>query len=150
MRERNMTIFKILLGISSAILLGQTVLQIVLLPEDTPGRYSIPIVTLLATALTAALVSFATLNPQYGHNYSLHIRDGRVQWRRIRYGADPDGMRYILSGIATLFVAVIFAAIAAGRLWSDKVDKTILAAVCLTLAASLLLPYHLIEKRLRR
>ena len=75
MIERNKNILRILLAVSTGILLVQTILLVVL-GDDTITRIVLPLVFLLGELATCALFVFCTLNPQYNINYTVHRRDG--------------------------------------------------------------------------
>ena len=84
MKERNKSIFRILLFASAGILLAQTVLMVVL-GDDAEVRIMLPVIIFFSELITGGMIAYFTLNPQYNRNYTIHRRDGRWRW-----GADDS------------------------------------------------------------
>ena len=149
MKERNKSIFRILLMVSGAIVLVQTILLAVLL-EEMPMRVVMPLILLAIDAASCGLLIYFTLNPQYNHNYMLRRVDGRLRWARVHYGPDPDGLRHASAGVSTLTITLIFAVIAASVLWPERVTETVVATAAGILLTAMCTFYLLIESKLRK
>ncbi|MBO4600396.1 MAG: hypothetical protein J5641_06615 [Bacteroidales bacterium] len=149
MKERNKSIFRILLFASVGILLAQTVLLVVL-GEDTLTRFVLPLIFILGDLGTCCLFVYFILNPQYNHNYTLHKRDGRWRWERITYGPDPDGMRYIVAGVGALMTALLFAVISTSVLWPEVVTEKVMPIPIVALLLAFCIIYYIIENKLRK
>ena len=76
--------------------------------------------------------------------------DGRWKWERIVYGPDPNGLRYISSGVSTIIIALLFAAISAAILWPDVVTETVMTIVVIVLMIPLCVTYCIVENKLRK
>ena len=158
MKERNKSIFRILLFASVGILLAQTVL-LATLPHDDPltGSTSqreihivLPVVFILSELVTCGMLIYFILNPQHNYNYTVRRVDGRWKWERIVYGPDPNGLRYISSGVCTIIVALLFAAISAAILWPDVMTETVMTIVVIILMIPLCVTYCIVENKLRK
>ena len=149
MKERNKSIFRILLFASVGILLVQTVLLAVL-GDDTLTRIVLPLVFILGDLGTGCLLVYGTLNPQYNRNYTIHRRDGRWRWERVTYGPDPDGMRYISAGVGALMIALLFAVISFAVLCPHVVNETVLVIAVVVLLSTFCVIYCIIENKLRK
>ena len=149
MKERNKSIFRILLFASAGILLAQTVLLAVL-GGDREMRIVLPLVFFFVELATCALMVFCTLNPQHNRNYTLHRRDGKWRWERITYGPDPDGWRYVEAGLMVLIIALLFVAIVAAMLWPQVIGDTAMTIIVIVLVAALCINVCVIEGRLRK
>lgn len=158
MKERNKSIFHILLFASVGILLAQTVL-LAILPFGAPltGSTSpkemhivLPLIFILIELVTCGMIVFFILNPQHNYNYTLRRVDGRWKWVRIVYGPDPDGLRYISSGVSTIIIALLFAAISAAILWPDVVTETVVTIAVIILMVPFGVTYYIVENKLRK
>ncbi len=158
MKERNKSIFRILLFASLGILLAQTVL-LATLPHGDPltGSTSqreihivLPVVFILSELVTCGMLIYFILNPQHNYNYTLRRVDGRWKWVRIVYGPDPDGLRYISSGVSTIIIALLFAAISAAILWPDVVTETVVTIAVIILMIPFGVTYYIVENKLRK
>ena len=158
MKERNKSIFRILLFASVGILLAQTVL-LATLPHGDPltGSTSqreihivLPVVFILSELVTCGMLIYFILNPQHNYNYTLRRVDGRWKWVRIVYGPDPDGLRYISSGVSTIIIALLFAAISAAILWPDVVTETVVTIAVIILMIPFGVTYYIVENKLRK
>ena len=158
MKERNKSIFRILLFSSLGILLAQTVL-LATLPHGDPltGSTSqreihivLPVVFILSELVTCGMLIYFILNPQHNYNYTLRRVDGRWKWVRIVYGPDPDGLRYISSGVSTIIIALLFAAISAAILWPDVVTETVVTIAVIILMIPFGVTYYIVENKLRK
>ena len=149
MKERNKSIFRILLFASVGILLAQTVLLVVL-GDDTTTRIVLPLIFILGDLGTGCLIAYFTLNPQFNRNYTLHRRDGRWRWERITYGPDPDGLRYIAAGVGALMTALLFAVISASVLWPEVVTEKVMPIPIVALLLAFCIIYYIIENKLRK
>ncbi len=148
MKERNKSIFRILLFASAGILLAQTVLLVVL-GTDKEMRIVLPLVLLLSEVAACALMVFCILNPQYNRNYTLRRHDGKWKWVRETYGPDPNGLRYITAGGCSFLIALIFAVIAAAVLWPHIITETVAIIISCTLVIALCIIFCIIEYKLR-
>ena len=158
MKERNKSIFRILLFASVGILLAQTVL-LATLPHDDPltGSTSqreihivLPVVFILSELVTCGMLIYFILNPQHNYNYTVRRVDGRWKWERIVYGPDPNGLRYISSGVSTIIIALLFAAISAAILWPDVVTETVVTIAVIILMIPFGVTYYIVENKLRK
>ncbi len=149
MKERNKSIFRILLFASVGILLAQTVLLAVL-GNDREMRIVLPLVFFFSELLTCGLMLFCTLNPQYNYNYTVKRVNGRWRWERIQYGPDPNGLRYISMGIGTLAFSLLFAVISAAVLWPKVVNETVITIAAIVLLAVFCIVYCIVENKLRK
>ena len=158
MKERNKSIFRILLFASLGILLAQTVL-LATLPHGDPltGSTSqreihivLPVVFILSELVTCGMLIYFILNPQHNYNYTLRRVDGRWKWVRIVYGPDPNGLRYISSGVSTIIIALLFAAISAAILWPDVVTETVVTIAVIILMIPFGVTYYIVENKLRK
>lgn len=149
MKERNKSIFRILLFASVGILLAQTVLLVVL-GNDTLTRIVLPLIFILGDVGTGCLLVYFTLNPQYNQNYTFHRRDGRWRWERIIYGPDPDGLRYIAAGVGALMTALLFAVISASVLWPEVMTEKVIPIPIVVLLVAFCVIYYIIENKLRK
>ena len=149
MKERNKSIFRILLFASVGILLAQTVLLVVL-GDDTTTRIVLPLIFILGDLGTGCLIAYFTLNPQFNRNYTLHRRDGRWHWERITYGTDPDGLRYISAGVGALMTTLLFAVISASVLWPEVVTEKVMPIPIIALLLAFCIIYYIIENKLRK
>ncbi len=149
MKERNRSIFRLLLFASSALLLAQTVL-LVALGTDREMRIVLPLILFFGEVAVSAMMVFFILNPQYNRNYTFRRRDGRWRWVRETYGPDPNGLRYISAGVCTLLIALIFAVIAAAVLWPLVVTETVAIIISCAFAIALSIVFYIIEEKLRR
>lgn len=149
MKERNQSIFRLLLFASGVLLLAQTVLLVVL-GRDSEMRMVLPLILLFGEVATCAMLVFFILHPQYNRNYTFRRRDGRWRWVRETYGPDPNGLRYISAGVCTLLIALIFAVIAAAVLWPLVVTETVAIIISCALAIALSIVFYIIEEKLRR
>ena len=149
MKERNKSIFRILLFASVGILLAQTVLLAVL-GNDRQMRIVLPLVFFFVELATCALMVFCTLNPQHNYNYTVKRVDGRWRWERITYGPDPDGWRYVEAGLMVLIIALLFVAIVAAMLWPQVIGDTVMTIIVIVLVAALCINVCVIEGRLRK
>lgn len=149
MKERNKSIFRILLFASAGILLAQTVLLAVL-GGDREMRIVLPLVFFFVELATCALMVFCTLNPQHNYNYTVERVDGRWRWERITYGPDPDGWRYVEAGLMVLIIALLFVAIVAAMLWPQVIGDTAMTIIVIVLVAALCINVCVIEGRLRK
>ncbi len=158
MKERNKSIFRILLFASVGILLAQTVL-LAILPYAAPltGSTSqreihivLPVIFILSELVTCGMLIYFNLNPQHNKNYTLRRVDGRWKVERIVYGPDPNGLRYISSGVCTIIVALLFAAISAAILWPDVVTETVITIAVIILMIPFGVTYYIVENKLRK
>lgn len=149
MKERNQSIFRLLLFASGVLLLAQTVLLVVL-GRDSEMRIVLPLILFFGGVATCAMLVFFILNPQYNRNYTLRRCDGKWKWVRETYGPDPNGLRYISAGVCTLLIALIFAVIAATVLWPLVVTETMAIIISCALAIALCIVFFIIEEKLRR
>ncbi len=158
MKDRNKSIFRILLFASLGILLAQTVL-LATLPHGDPltGSTSqreihivLPVVFILSELVTCGMLIYFILNPQHNYNYTLRRVDGRWKWERIVYGPDPNGLRYISSGVSTIIIALLFAAISAAILWPDVVTETVVTIAVIILMIPFGVTYYIVENKLRK
>jgi len=149
MKERNQSIFRLLLFASGALLLAQTVLLVVL-GRDSEMRMVLPLILLFGEVATCAMLVFFILHPQYNRNYTIRRRDGKWKWVRETYGPDPNGLRYISAGVCTLLIALIFAVIAASVLWPLVVTETVAIIISCAFAIALSIVFFIIEEKLRR
>ena len=149
MKERNKSIFRILIFASVGILLAQTVLLAVL-GNDMEMRIVLPLVFFFVELATCALMVFCTLNPQYNYNYTVKRVDGRWRWERVTYGPDPDGMRYISAGVGALMIALLFAVISFAVLCPHVVNETVLVIAVVVLLSAFCVIYCIIENKLRK
>ena len=149
MKERNKSIFRILLFASVGILLAQTVLLAVL-GNDRQMRIVLPVIIFFSELITGVMIAFFTLNPQYNRNYTIHRRDGRWRWERVTYGPDPDGMRYISAGVGALMIALLFAVISAAVLWPNLVAERVIVVAVVVLLTVFCITYCIIESKLRK
>ncbi len=158
MKERNKSIFRILLFASAGILLAQTVL-LAILPFGAPltGSTSpkemhivLPMIFILIELVTCGMLIYFILNPQHNYNYTVRRVDGRWKWVRIVYGPDPDGLRYISSGVSTIIIALLFAAISAAILWPDVVTETVVTIAVIILMIPFGVTYYIVENKLRK
>ena len=158
MKERNKSIFRILLFASAGILLAQTVL-LAILPYAAPltGSTSqreihivLPVIFILSELVTCGMLIYFNLNPQHNKNYTLRRVDGRWKVERIVYGPDPNGLRYISSGVCTIIVALLFAAISAAILWPDVVTETVITIAVIILMIPFGVTYYIVENKLRK
>ncbi len=158
MKDRNKSIFRILLFASLGILLAQTVL-LATLPHGDPltGSTSqreihivLPVVFILSELVTCGMLIYFILNPQHNYNYTLRRVDGRWKWVRIVYGPDPNGLRYISSGVSTIIIALLFAAISAAILWPDVVTETVVTIAVIILMIPFGVTYYIVENKLRK
>ena len=149
MKERNKSIFRILLFASVGILLAQTVLMVVL-GEDAEVRIMLPVIIFFSELITGVMIAYFTLNPQYNRNYTIHRRDGRWRWERVTYGPDPDGMRYISAGVGALMIALLFAVISFAVLCPQVVNETVLVIAVVVLLSTFCVIYCIIENKLRK
>ena len=149
MKERNKSIFRIMLFASLGILLAQTVLLAVL-GNDREMRIVLPMIIFFSGLITGGMIAFFTLNPQYNRNYTFHRRDGRWRWERITYGPDPDGMRYISAGVGALMTALLFAVISSSVLWPQVVNEIVIAIAVVVLLLAFCAIYYIIENKLRK
>ena len=149
MKERNKSIFRILLFASVGILLVQTVLLVVL-GDDKEMRIAMPLIFVIVELLTCGCGAFFTLNPQHNYNYTVKRVDGRWRWERITYGPDPDGWRYVEAGLMVLIIALLFVAIVAAMLWPQVIGDTAMTIIVIVLVAALCINVCVIEGRLRK
>ena len=158
MKERNKSIFRILLFASVGILLAQTVL-LATLPHGDPltGSTSqkemhivLPLLFILIELVTCGMLIYFILNPQHNYNYTVRRVDGRWKWERIVYGPDPNGLRYISSGVSTIIIALLFAAISAAILWPDVVTEKVMTIIVIILMIPLCVTYCIVENKLRK
>ncbi|MBQ9864395.1 MAG: hypothetical protein IJM33_03545 [Bacteroidales bacterium] len=149
MKERNQSIFRLLLFASGALLLAQTVLLVVL-GRDSEMRIVLPLILFFGEVAACAMMVFFILHPQYNRNYTLRRCEGKWKWVRETYAPDPNGLRYITAGVCTLLIALIFAAIAATVLWPLVVTETVAIIISCTLAIALSIVFYLIEEKLRK
>ena len=158
MKERNKSIFRILLFASVGILLAQTVL-LATLPHGDPltGSTSqkemhivLPLIFILIELVTCGMLIYFILNPQHNYNYIVRRVDGRWKWERIVYGPDPNGLRYISSGVSTIIIVLLFAAISAAILWPDVMTETVMTIVVIILMIPLCVTYCIVENKLRK
>lgn len=149
MIERNKNIFRILLAVSTGILLVQTILLVVL-GDDTITRIVLPLVFILGGLGTGVMFVYFTLNPQYNRNYTLRKRDGRWQWERVTYGPDPDGLRHISAGVGALMTDLLFAVISASVLWPEVVTEKVMTIAVVALLLAFCIIYCTIEHKLRK
>ena len=141
MKERNKSIFRILLFASVGILLAQTVLMVVL-GDNAEVRIMLPVIIFFSELITGVMIAYFTLNPQYNRNYTIHRRDGR--W------PDPDGMRYISAGVGALMIALLFAVISFAVLCPHVVNETVLVIAVVVLLSTFCVIYCIIENKLRK
>lgn len=144
MKERNRSIFRLLLFVSSALLLAQTVL-LMALGTDREMRIVLPLILFFGEVATCAMMVFFILHPQYNRNYTFRRRDGKWKWVR-----ETNGLRYISAGVCTLLIALIFAVIAATVLWPLVVTETVAIIISCALAIALCIVFYIIEEKLRR
>ena len=149
MKERNKSIFRILLFASVGILLAQTALLVVL-GDDTTTRIVLPLVFILGDLGMGCLFVYSILNPQFNKNYTFHKRDGHWRWERIIYGPDPDGLRYITAGVGALMTALLFAVISASVLWPEVVTEKVMPIPIVALLLAFCIIYYIIENKLRK
>ncbi len=149
MKERNKTIFRIMLFASVGILLAQTVLLAVL-GNDREMRIVLPVIIFFSELITGGMIALFTLNPQYNRNYTFHRRDGRWRWERITYGPDPNGMRYISAGVGALMIALLFAVISSSVLWPQVVNEIVIVIAVVVLLLAFCAIYYIIENKLRK
>lgn len=149
MKERNKSIFRILLFASVGILLAQTVLMVVL-GDDAEERIMLPVIIFFSELITGVMIAYFTLNPQYNRNYTIHRRDGRWRWERVTYGPDPDGMRYISAGVGALMIVLLFAVISFAVLCPHVVNETVLVIAVVVLLSTFCVIYCIIENKLRK
>ena len=149
MKERNKSIFRILLFASVGILLAQTVLMVVL-GDDAEVRIMLPVIIFFSELITGGMIAYFTLNPQYNRNYTFHRRDGRWRCERITYGPDPDGMRYISAGVGALMIALFFAVISFAVLWHRVLNETVIVIAVVVLLLAFCVIYFIIENKLRK
>ena len=149
MKERNKSIFRIMLFASVGILLAQTVLLAVL-GNDREMRIVLPVIIFFSELITGGMIAFFTLNPQYNRNYTFHRRDGRWRWERITYGPDPNGMRYISAGVGALMIALLFAVISSSVLWPQVVNEIVIVIAVVVLLLAFCAIYYIIENKLRK
>ena len=158
MKERNKSIFCILLFASVGILLAQTVLLAVL-PYDAPLTVStsqkemhivLPLIFILIELVTCGMLIYFILNPQHNYNYTVRRVDGRWKWERIVYGPDPNGLRYITAGVSTIIITLLFAAISAAILWPDVVTEMVMTIAVIILMIPLCVTYCIVENKLRK
>lgn len=149
MKERNKSIFRIMLFASLGILLAQTVLLAVL-GNDREMRIVLPMIIFFSGLIAGGMIAFFTLNPQYNRNYTFHRRDGRWRWERITYGPDPNGLRYIASGTGALMIALLFAVISSSVLWPQVVNEIVIAIAVVVLLLAFCAIYYIIENKLRK
>lgn len=150
MLERNKTVFHILTATSIGIWMAQAVLMIVLSHGDIESRIIIPLAIAFGELLGGAMVVFFTLNPQYNNKFTIYWRDGRPHWGRVTYGPDPNGLRYILAGISALVIALFSVFVFVTKLWPKLLDEETVPIVVISIMAVLVIPYYVIEKRLRQ
>ncbi|MBR1834135.1 MAG: hypothetical protein IJ785_01300 [Bacteroidales bacterium] len=148
MKERNKSIFRLLLFAAGAVLLAQTVLLVVL-GRDSEMRIALPLVLFFSEVAACAIMVFCILNPQYNRNYTLRRQNGR--WRCVRetYGPDPNGLRHITAGGCTLLIALVFAVIAAAVLWPHIVTETLATIISCALVIALCILFCIVENKLR-
>jgi hypothetical protein len=149
MKERNKSIFRIMLFASAGILLAQTVLLAVL-GNDRQMRIVLPLVFFFVELATCALMVFCTLNPQHNYNYTVKRVDGRWRWERIKYGPDPEGLRYVSAGVCVLMLALLFAVISAAVLWPNSVAERMVVVAGVVLLTVFCITYCIIESKLRK
>ncbi len=158
MKERNKSIFRILLFASVGILLAQTVLLAVL-PHGAPLTVStsqkemhivLPLIFILIELVTCGMLIYFILNPQHNYNYTVRRVDGRWKWERIVYGPDPNGLRYITAGVSTIIITLLFAAISAAILWPDVVTEMVMTIAVIILMIPLCVTYCIVENKLRK
>lgn len=149
MKERNQSIFRLLLFASGALLLAQTMLLVVL-GRNSEMRIVLPLILLFGEVATCAMLVFFILHPQYNRNYTIRRRDGKWKWVRETYGPDPNGLRYISAGVCTLLIALIFAVIAATVLWPLVVTETVAIIISCAFAIALSIVFFIIEEKLRQ
>ena len=158
MKERNKSIFRILLFASAGILLAQTVL-LAILPYAAPltGSTSqkemhivLPLIFILIELVTCGMLIYFILNPQHNYNYTVRRVDGRWKWERIVYGPDPNGLRYITAGVSTIIITLLFAAISAAILWPDVVTEMVMTIAVIILMIPLCVTYCIVENKLRK
>ena len=149
MKERNQSIFRLLLFASGVLLLAQTVLLVVL-GRNSEMRIVLPLILLFGEVATCSMLVFFILHPQYNRNYTIRRRDGKWKWVRETYGPDPNGLRYISAGVCALLVALIFAVIAATVLWPLVVTETVAIIISCAFAIALSIVFFIIEEKLRR
>ena len=125
MKERNKSIFRILLFASAGILLAQTVLLVVL-GTDKEMRIVLPVILFLS-----------------------EVADGKWKWVRETYGPDPNGLRYITAGGCSFLIALVFAVIAAAVLWPHIITETVAIIISCTLVIALCIIFCIIEYKLR-
>lgn len=149
MKERNKTIFRILLFASLGILLAQTVLLVVL-GDDRTNRIVLPLVFFFSEVVACGILIYCSFNPQHNYNYTVHRVNGRWRWERIKYGPDPEGLRYISSGIGTLAFSLLFAVISAAVLWPEVVNETVVTIAVVVLLTAFCIVYCIVENKLRK
>ena len=158
MKERNKSIFRIMLFASLGILLAQTVLLAVL-PYDAPLTVStsqkemhivLPLIFILIELVTCGMLIYFILNPQHNYNYTVRRVDGRWKWERIVYGPDPNGLRYITAGVSTIIITLLFAAISAAILWPDVVTEMVMTIAVIILMIPLCVTYCIVENKVRK
>ena len=110
----------------------------------------LPVVFILSELVTCGMLIYFILNPQHNYNYTLRRVDGRWKWVRIVYGPDPDGLRYISSGVSTIIIALLFAAISAAILWPDVVTETVVTIAVIILMIPFGVTYYIVENKLRK
>ena len=149
MKERNKSIFRILLFASVGILLAQTVLLAVL-GDDAFSRIGLPSIFIVAELTMGGLFVFCTLNPQFNYNYTVKKVDGRWRWKRIEYGPDPEGLRYVSAGVSVLAIAIIFAVMSARIIRPALVTDNMVTIAVVVLLAIYCVTYCIIENKLRK
>lgn len=149
MKERNKSIFRIMLFASAGILLAQTVLLAVL-GDDTITRIGLPLIFVVSELLMCGLLVFCTLNPKYNYNYTVEKVNGRWRWERIKYGPDPNGLRYVSAGVGALMTALLFAIISASVLWPEVVTEKVMPIPIVVLLLTFCVIYCIIENKLRK
>lgn len=148
MKERNQSIFRLLLFASGVLLLAQTVLLVVL-SRDSEMRIVLPLILFFGEVAVCAMMVFFILNPQYNRNYTLRRHDGKWKWVRETYGPDPNGLRYITAGVCTFLIALVFAVIAAAVLWPHIITETVAIIISCALVIALCIIFCIIEYKLR-
>lgn len=149
MKERNKSIFRILLFASVGIMLAQTVLLFVL-GDDKWTRIMLPLIFIFSELATCAVLVYGILNPQHNYDYTVRKRDGKWRWERIIYGPDPNGLRYISAGVSSLLITLLFAVISAAVLWTEVMNETIMTIAVIILILPLCVTYCLIENKIRK
>ena len=110
----------------------------------------LPLIFILIELVTCGMLIYFILNPQHNYNYTVRRVDGRWKVERIVYGPDPNGLRYISSGVCTIIVALLFAAISAAILWPDVVTETVITIAVIILMIPFGVTYYIVENKLRK